>query len=51
MIAEIIKALHEYPHYGAGDFTEIAKGQNELDYSWSATKRKIKRQWHASKKS
>jgi len=31
MIAEIIKLLQSNPFYGAGKFTEIAKGQNEID--------------------
>lgn len=46
---EIIKALKEFNHYGAGKYTEIAKGKNELNYSWSVTKRKIKRTWHSRK--
>lgn len=42
---EIIKALQEFDHYGGGKYTEIAKGKHELNYSWRATKRKIKRLW------
>ena len=40
---EIIKALQAFDYYGAGKCVEIAKGKHELDYSWSTTKRKIKR--------
>jgi len=46
---EILKALHRFNYYGAGKFTEIAKGKHELDYSFRATKRKIKRQWQLRK--
>lgn len=42
---EILKALHSNHYYGAGEFTEIAKGKHELNYDWATTKRKIKRQW------
>lgn len=49
MIADIIKLLQSNPFYGAGKFTEIAKGQNEI-----ATRKnfieKIKRAWHNKKK-
>ena len=31
MIADIIKLVQSNPFYGAGKFTEIAKGQNEID--------------------
>lgn len=31
MIADIITLLKSNPFYGAGEFTEIAKGKNELD--------------------
>jgi hypothetical protein len=46
MIAEIIKLLQTNPFYGAGRFTEIAKGQNEKDN----VIRKIKRKWLSRKK-
>ena len=42
---EIIKALQSGDFYGAGKYTEIAKGKYELDYSFETTKRKIKRIW------
>jgi len=31
MIADIITLLKSNPFYGAGEFTEIAKGKNEID--------------------
>jgi len=46
MIADIIKLLQSNPFYGAGKFTEIAKGQNEIDNFF----RKIKRVWQSRKK-
>jgi len=42
---EILKSLQEFEYLGAGKYTEIAKGKYELDHSWKATKRKIKRVW------
>ena len=45
MIAEIIKLLQSNPFYGAGKFTEIAKGQNEIDNFF----RKIYRKWQSKK--
>lgn len=42
MIADIIKLLHTNKFYGAGKYTEIAKGQNELGYII----RKIRRKYH-----
>ena len=41
MIAEIIKLLQSHDFYGAGEYTEIAKGKNEI----GETFKKIKRQW------
>lgn len=41
MIANIIKLAMTAPFYGAGKYTEIAKGKNELDNVF----RKIKRKW------
>jgi hypothetical protein len=41
MIADIIKLVRTNPFYGAGEFTEIAKGKNEIDNYF----RKIKRLW------
>ena len=49
-MAEIIKALQKNHYYGAGKFTEIAKGKNELDYRWSTVKRKTQRAWLSLKK-
>lgn len=46
MIADIIKLLQSNPFYGAGKFTEIAKGQNEIDNYF----RKIYRRWLLQKK-
>jgi hypothetical protein len=41
IIADIITLLKSHTFYGAGEFTEIAKGKNEIGY----TLRKIKRLW------
>jgi hypothetical protein len=49
MIAEIITLLQSNPFYGAGKFTEIAKGQNEIATRKNAFE-KIKRQWRSRKK-
>jgi len=49
MIAEIIKLLQSNPFYGAGKFTEIAKGQNEIASNWIVFKIKIKRVWQSRK--
>lgn len=46
MIAEIITLLQSNPFYGAGKFTEIAKGKNEIGH----VIRKIKRQWRLKSK-
>ncbi len=49
MIAEIITLLKSNPFYGAGEFTEIAKGKNEI-----ATRKnvfeKLKRIWRSQRK-
>ncbi len=45
MIAEIIKILQEKDYYGAGDYTEIAKGKHQMVTNWRGIKRKIKRLW------
>jgi len=45
MITEIIKILQDKDYYGAGEYTEIAKGKHEMVTSWKGIKRKIKRQW------
>ena len=43
MIAEIVKILLEQDYYGAGEFTEIAKGKHQLVTDWKDIKRKTKR--------
>jgi len=48
---EILKILQSGDFYGAGKHVDIAKGINELDYSWIATKEKIKRTWASRKPS
>ena len=50
MIAEIITLLKTNPFYVAGEFTEIAKGKNELVLNYKDFKRKIKREWQLLKK-
>ena len=50
MIANIIKVLQSGEFYGAGEYTEIAKGKNEYVTDFKGFKRKIKRAWHLSKK-
>ena len=44
MIAEIIKLLQTNPFYGAGKFTEIAKGKHEIATAKNFNE-KIKRGW------
>ncbi len=46
IIAEIITLLQSHKFYGAGEFTEIAKGKNEIDNYF----RKIVRKWQSLKK-
>lgn len=46
MIAQIIDLLQKGNFYGAGEFTEIAKGKNQIGYSF----RKIKRRWQLKRK-
>lgn len=50
MIAEIITLLQTHHFMGAGEFTEIAKGKNELVKNWSDFKRQIKRLWQLKRK-
>ena len=50
MITEIIKILQDGDYYGAGGYTEIAKGKYEMVTSWKGIKRKIKRQWRLRKR-
>jgi len=49
MIAEIISLLHKNDFYGAGEFTEIAKGKHELTTDFKTFKNKIKRKWYNRK--
>lgn len=46
MIADIIQLLQSHDFYGAGEFTEIAKGKNEIGKIF----KKIKRQWLSKNK-
>ena len=48
-IVKIIDILRQFDHYGSGEFTEIAKGKNELVTDWDGIKTKIKRQWQSKK--
>ena len=41
---EIINILRSNDFYGGGEFTEIAKGKNEMVTDWKGFKRKILRQ-------
>lgn len=50
MIANIITLLQTNDFLGAGEFTEIAKGKNELVKNFSDFKRQIKRIWQSRKK-
>lgn len=45
MISETIKLLRMNDFYNGGEFTEVAKGGNELALDWKTAKRKIKRKW------
>ena len=45
MIAEIIRTLQSNPFYGAGKYTEIAKGKNQIVTDFKGLKRKAKRIW------
>ena len=50
MIAEILETLRKDNFYGAGKYTEIAKGKNEIVTNWKEIKRKVKRaRWHKQK--
>jgi hypothetical protein len=49
MIAEIIRVLQSNDFYGAGKFTEIAKGKHQHVTNWSGFKRKTKRVWLSRK--
>lgn len=45
MIAETIELLRRDEFYGAGEYTEIAKGKYQMITGFKGFKRKIKRQW------
>jgi hypothetical protein len=42
-ITEVIDILRRGDFYGAGEYTEIAKGKNEMLTTWRGLKRKVKR--------
>ncbi len=50
MIGNIIKILQKGDYYGAGDFTELAKGKLEMVTTFKEFKRKAKRLWLSRKK-
>jgi hypothetical protein len=47
MIAETIQLLQSDNFYGAGKIIEIAKGKNELAYTFKEGKEKIIRLWQS----
>lgn len=47
---EIIEALRKGQYFGAGEFTEIAKGKYELVKDFKTLKRKANRLWQSRKK-
>ena len=49
-IANIVELLRKNDFYGAGEFTEIAKGKRELITSMDIAKAKIKRIWQSRNK-
>ena len=50
MIANIIKVLQSGEFYGAGEYTEIAKGKNEYITTFRQIKYKANRIWQSRKK-
>jgi hypothetical protein len=50
MIGEIIRTLRSNEFYGAGEFTEIAKGKHEIVNNWKQFKNKATRLWQSQKK-
>jgi hypothetical protein len=50
IIADIITLLKSHTFYGAGEFTEIAKGKNEYVDNLQTGINKIKRIWHSRRK-
>jgi len=49
MIADIIDLLQKLDYYGAGEYTEIAKGKYELVTNFKTFKTKIVRKWQSRK--
>ena len=49
MIQNIVELLQSGDFYGAGEYTEIAKGKYEMIDSWRVFKQKIKRAWRLKK--
>jgi hypothetical protein len=50
MIANTISILQSDNFYGAGEFTEIAKGKHELVSDWKGLKNKVVRIWQSRSK-
>jgi len=50
MLGNTIAILQSDKFYGAGEFTELAKGKNELVTDWRGFKDKIIRIWRSLKK-
>jgi hypothetical protein len=50
MITEIIEALHKFDYFGAGEFTEIAKGKFEIPTTVKGGIYKVKRKWLSKRK-
>jgi hypothetical protein len=42
-IIQIIDVLKKQEYHGAGNFTEIAKGRNQIALTWRQLKIKVKR--------
>ena len=49
MITDIINLLQKADFYGAGEYTEIAKGKHQYVTNYKGFKRKIKRVWLSRK--
>lgn len=49
MITDIIDLLQKDNFYGAGKYTEIAKGKYQMVTSWVIFKEKINRLWQSRK--
>ena len=49
-IANTIAILQSDDFYGAGEFTEIAKGKHEMLSDWKGFKRKIQRAWQSRRR-